>query len=148
MQDDLLDVRASPIHGNGVFARRRVPRRTVIGRYEGRRYEPGETIEPQGDGDLTYLFALSDGSTIDGAQGGNETRFINHSCAPNCEARERLDEEDALVIEVQSLRSIPAGGELFIDYRLIRDPEDENPHACACGAPSCRGTMVWSTAAT
>jgi hypothetical protein len=145
MEDDLIEVRESPIHGNGVFAKRRVPRRTLIGQYEGRRYEPGETIESDVEGGMTYLFALSDGGTIDGSEGGNATRFINHSCAPNCAARETYDADDALVVEVHTLRSIPVGAELFLDYRLIRDPSDDDPHACACGAPTCRGTMVWPT---
>lgn len=142
MEDDLIEVRESTIHGSGVFARRRLPRRTVIGRYAGRRYEPGEPIEATGDEGLTYLFALSDGATIDGAEGGNDTRFINHSCLPNCEARECQDEDDALVVEVRVVRAIPAGAELFLDYRLILDPEDAHAHACACGTPECRGTMA------
>lgn len=138
-----MEVRESPIHGNGVFATRRIARRTVIGRYEGRRYEEGETIESGADDGTTYLFSLSDGATVDGAEGGNETRFINHSCQPNCVARETHDEDDRLVVEIHASKAIPEGRELFLDYRLIRDPSDTNPHACACGTPSCRGTMVW-----
>ena len=141
MDEETIEVRTSPIHGNGVFATRRIPRRTRIGVYEGRRYAPGESIEAREDGS-TYLFALSDGSTIDGAEGGNATRFINHSCRPNCAASEVLDEDDEPTIEVRTVRSIPVGAELFIDYALIRDPEDETPYTCACGAAECRGTMT------
>jgi SET domain-containing protein len=41
---------------------------------------------PVDEGGVTYLFALSDGATIDGSDGGNATRYINHSCRPNCVA--------------------------------------------------------------
>ena len=136
-----LEVRESAIHGRGAFATAQIPRRTVLGHYEGRRYHPGEEIDPQPDG-LTYLFALSDGGTIDGAEGGNATRFINHSCAPNCVAVETDGPDDVLVIEIRSLRSIRAGEELFLDYELLFDGAEPDEYRCRCGSEHCRGTML------
>jgi SET domain-containing protein len=34
----------------------------------------------------TFLFAIDDDVVIDAAVGGNEARWINHSCDPNCDA--------------------------------------------------------------
>ncbi|SAL88020.1 methyl-accepting chemotaxis sensory transducer [Caballeronia arvi] len=33
---------------------------------------------------------LDDGRVIDGAQGGNSARWVNHSCEPNCEAEQKI----------------------------------------------------------
>ena len=53
---------------------------------------------------------------IDGKHGGNSSRWINHSCDPNCEA----DEDDGRVF-IKALRDIEAGEELIYDYGLIID---------------------------
>ena len=149
--DRLVEVRRSPVHGLGVFARRDIGAGRVIGHYGGRRYQAGGSGESaaaqarharaQARG-LTYVFALSDGSLIDGAQGGNATRHINHSCAPNCVAWETLDEAGAPQIDIEALRHIPAGSELFIDYDLDPGQHDPAAYACRCGAPLCRGSML------
>ena len=78
---------------------------------------------------------------IDAGVGGNDARFVNHSCAPNCEA----------VIErghvfLKAVRDIAVGEELTYDYHLSRDrTEDAVAEArfrCRCGAARCRGTML------
>ena len=84
-----VEVRRSDVHGRGVFALRNLRAGEVIGHYAGRRYGPDNT-HPGWNDQLTYLFGLSDGSVIDGTQGGNATRHINHACVPNVEAVERL----------------------------------------------------------
>ena len=74
---------------------------------------------------------------------GNSARFINHSCAPNCEA---IEEEGRIFIE--TTRKIPAGGELTYDYNLVLEerhtPAVKRAHACFCGARHCRGTLLGS----
>jgi SET domain len=70
------------------------------------------------DDRLTYLFALSDGTLIDGAQGGNATRHLNHACEPNCEAVEDHDEDGRLTVRIETTKSIRANDELFLDYAL------------------------------
>ena len=137
----MIEVHDSPVHGRGVYASVKIPRRTVIGIYEGVRCLPEEIPEVSAGGS-TYLFGLSDGMTIDGSQEGNFTRFINHSCVPNCEAIEQYDEDDVLQIEIRSKRSIAAGEELAIDYALIVAAEERDDYACLCGVSACRGTMI------
>ncbi|MDB5765090.1 MAG: hypothetical protein JWQ21_4085 [Herminiimonas sp.] len=78
---------------------------------------------------------------IDGAVGGNDTRWINHCCAPNCEARE----EDGRIF-IHALRDILRGEELNYDYGLIvterHTPAVKRDYACLCGASTCRHTML------
>jgi SET domain-containing protein len=90
----------------------------------------------------TFLFAVDDEVVIDGATGGNEARFINHSCDPNCEVvitRRR--------VFIHALRDIPAGSELFYDYWYITDEsytidDLRRIYPCRCGSPMCRGTLA------
>ena len=96
---------------------------------------------------MTYLFALSDGSYIDGRDGGNATRHINHSCEPNCQASEVVDDDGTLRIEIRTRRRVRAGEELFIDYRLDVGDADPRDYECRCGTARCRGTMAAVTPA-
>ncbi|MET0211147.1 MAG: SET domain-containing protein-lysine N-methyltransferase [Burkholderiaceae bacterium] len=142
----LVEVRESGIHGRGVFALRRIPRGALLGTYEGRRYSEQEAARATFDSALTYLFALSDGSTIDGGQGGNATRHLNHACAPNCEARE-VATDGVLQLRIHALTRIEAGEELFLDYALvIDDSEDSALYPCNCGHADCRGSMAAQSA--
>lgn len=138
-----VDVRDSHIHGLGVFAREALPKGGTVGFYDGRRYTARQIAKVDWNEKLTYLFGLSDGTTIDGGEGGNATRHLNHACAPNCEAVEEEDEKGKIKVRIVTLKRVRAGQELFIDYCLTADasasPDD---YACQCGARSCRGTML------
>ena len=78
---------------------------------------------------------------IDALYGGNASRWINHSCKPNCEA-----EEDNGRVFIKSLRKIKAGEELNYDYGLVIDApytrKLKAEYPCWCGAPGCRGTLL------
>jgi SET domain-containing protein len=140
---NLIEVRASGVHGLGAFARRGIAPGQVVGVYTGRRYTPAEIAARDWDNALTYVFALSDGSVIDATDGGNATRHINHACAPNCAAFE-VDEDDGPRIVIEAKRRIRAGEELFIDYALDVGADDPSDYACRCGKSKCRGTMARS----
>jgi SET domain-containing protein len=137
-----VEVRHSPIHGHGVFALRAIRRGRRIGHYAGRRYNAEEAAARDWDNVVTYVFGLSDGSLIDGGDGGNAMRHLNHSCAPNCQAYEVTGADGVLGIEIEAARSIAAGEELFLDYSLVVDSEDGYGYTCRCGAAACRGTMA------
>lgn len=137
-----LELRPSTIHGTGAFARSSLPPGMVLGHYEGRRYTAAEASEKSWDDGLTYVFGLSDGTVIDGNDGGNATRHINHSCAPNCQAEEEEGDDGQLVIVIRTRRRIRAGDELFIDYRLDVAGDDPAAYQCRCGAARCRGTLA------
>jgi SET domain-containing protein len=78
---------------------------------------------------------------VDGSRGGNSARFLNHACAPNCEAIEMGDR-----IFIRALAPITAGDELFIDHGLSVDGEITDDirvrYTCHCGTSACRRTML------
>jgi uncharacterized protein len=139
-------VRNSLIHGRGVFAAAAIRKGARIIEYKGEIVDWDEALtRPDTDPDNpfhTFFFSLDDGRVIDAAVGGNAARWINHSCAPNCETEETDDER----VFIYALRSIAKGEELTYDYRLKIDDELTKKEfawfGCRCGAPECRGTML------
>jgi len=139
-------VKSSPIHGTGVFARRRIAAGTCIIEYRGERIswdEAQRRAEQSGQAiNHTYFFSLSDGRVIDGGRRGNEARYINHACEPNCEA---MEHEDGRVY-IYALQEIERGEELHYNYALIYEgrhtPAVKRAFACHCGTPGCRGTYL------
>src|SRR3982751_4345015 len=108
----------SGVHGRGVFATRAIRKGTRIIEYTGKRvpwkeaqdYPPADPANPY----HTFFFSLDNGDVIDAGNGGNSSRWINHSCDPNCETIE----EDGRMF-VYALRHIHAGEELSYDYKLV-----------------------------
>lgn len=138
-----IEVRQSAIHGYGVFAVRKLPAGALVGVYAGRRYAADEAADMVWDDRLTYLFGLSDGTVIDGADGGNATRHLNHACEPNCEAIEDYDDDGRLSVRIETLKAIAPGEELFLDYALDIDKQDDPAdYPCRCGRAGCRGTLA------
>jgi len=140
-------VRRSKLHGNGVFAARKIPEGTRIIEYGGARISPEEADRrhPTNPDDPfhTFFFALSSGKVIDGGDQGNDARWINHACAPNCQTEEGRHGKRVYVV---ALRDIPRGEELFYDYGLVMEDkitkQMKRDYQCLCGAPTCRGTML------
>jgi hypothetical protein len=138
-------VRQSPVHGQGLFAARRIRPGSRIVEYTGERLDEramrARYDESKAADSHTLLFQIGPRSYIDASVGGNAARFANHSCRPNCET---LQEDDRVFIV--AIRNIQRGVELTYDYAL----QIERGHsaararafACHCGAPRCRGTML------
>jgi uncharacterized protein len=145
-QPNLLAVRRSRVHGLGVFARRRIRKGTRVIEYLGERISHREAdwrYEHKRPGDNhTFLFIVDRGVVVDAGVGGNQARFINHCCDPNCESV--IDQRR---IFIEAVRTIQPGEELTYDYRIGRDRSDppnvDEIFACRCGAESCRGSMLW-----
>jgi hypothetical protein len=141
-----FEIRKSKIQGRGAFATRRIRAGARVIEYTGELISQDEANRRYEDDSMgrhhTFLFAVEGDRVIDGAAGGNESRFINHSCAPNCQA---VSEGQRVFIE--ALTTIEPGTELVYDYAYARTPENDNPesealYACRCGAPTCRGTIL------
>jgi SET domain-containing protein len=138
-------VRQSRIQGKGAFAIRRIPEGTRIAEYVGQKIDPEAAWERYDDDNMqrhhTFLFTLTDDVIIDAGVRGNNTRFINHSCEPNCTA---VIEDGRIYID--ALEDIPRGTELLYDYKLEREGRYQKAwdalYACKCGASTCRGTML------
>lgn len=138
-------VRKSSIHGRGVFALTDIPGGTRLIEYKGDRISHDEADELYGeeheDSSHTMLFSVNDEVVIDATKWGSSARWINHSCAPNCEAN-----EEGGRIFIDSVRDIRPGEELTYDYNLVLDerhtPALKRAHACHCGTRRCRGTLL------
>ena len=133
------------MQGLGVFATRPIPKGTRLCEYGGERLTPAqaEARYPEVDGERhhTFLFAIDDDVVIDAAVDDYVAKWINHSCAPNCDAV-----VDDGRIWIETLRAIRPGEELAYDYAYVL-PERHTPAAkrrypCHCGARSCRGTIL------
>lgn len=140
-----IQTRRSGVHGKGVFALVDIgPGETLI-EYTGEVITWAEALDRHphdpSDPNHTFYFHIDEDHVIDAKYGGNSARWINHSCAPNCEA----DIEDGRVF-IRSKRAIRAGEELFYDYGLVIDepltPKLKAQYPCWCGAPKCRGTLL------
>jgi SET domain-containing protein len=142
----LFEVRRSPVHGLGAFALRRIRKGTRIVEYLGERVSHAEAdrrYEGKDANDAhTFLFIVDSKTVIDAGVDGNEARFLNHSCNPNCES---VIEKRRVFIE--AIRTIEPGEEMTYDYQIQREDDDppgiDAVFACRCGFPQCRGTMLW-----
>jgi len=144
--------RRSPIHGHGVFAARDLPKGSRVIEYKGRRLTHTQADGMHGndaESGHTFLFTLNDKYLIDGGDGGNSARWINHGCAPNCEASVAPDprgdpRRDRVFIDTR--RAIRAGEELTYDYAITieerQTPRLKRLWRCRCGAKTCTGTML------
>lgn len=140
-----IQVRRSGVHGKGVFALRPIASGETLIEYTGEvitwkealRRHPHDPSDPN----HTFYFHIDDGHVIDALYGGNASRWINHSCDPNCEA----DEIEGRVF-IKALRHIRPGEELNYNYGLVLDgpitAKERAEYPCWCGAPQCRGTML------
>lgn len=140
-----FELRRSGIQGRGAFATRMIRTGQRIAEYTGEKIDNDEADRRYDDEKMsrhhTFLFILDDDTVVDAAVGGNDSRFINHSCDPNCEAV-----IEGKRIYIYALRTIRPGDELAYDYQYERMPdhtdEDERFYACRCGAETCRGSIL------
>ena len=129
------EVRASPIHGKGLFATAPIAKDEIVavkggyivdGRLLRERFTPSlGPVEIQIDDDL-YIAPITaterDGSML----------YTNHSCNANLGIRGE--------ITFVAMRDIAAGEELTHDWCTTDD--DSYNTRCNCGAPNCRGTLT------
>lgn len=145
-------VRRSSIHGTGVFAARKLPAGKRLIQYRGRVITHDEADQLY-DGSIesghTFLFTLNDDYIVDANRRGNDARWINHSCVPNCEASihehpggdRKLDR-----IFIETIREVQPGEELTYDYGIKLECRQtarlKQLWACCCGSTDCTGTML------
>jgi SET domain-containing protein len=139
--------RRSRIHGFGVFATRRIRAGQALIAYLGQLLSRAEVTVRYRDDDVddphTLLFHLGVNRYIDATVGGNDARFINHSCEPNCESV-----ISAGVIWIRAIKNIQPRVELTYDYSLEIEKRAtlarRSRYSCHCGTSKCRGTMLSS----
>ena len=101
------------------------------------------TTDKEESDNHTFLFIVDARTVIDAGVDGNEARFINHSCEPNCES---VIENGRVFID--AIRAIEPGEELTYDYQIQREPDDppdiDAIFACRCGcAGAAAARMLW-----
>lgn len=143
-ENALCKVKESSIHQRGLFATCDIKEGTDIIQYVGekipkeesnrRALEWEEKARETGEG-LVYIFELDDEWDIDGREGENPARYMNHSCDGNCEAVNCESE-----IWIVARKDIKKGEELVYDYGY--DVEHFLDHPCLCESDNCVGYIV------
>jgi hypothetical protein len=140
-----FEVRDSGIAGKGAFAIRPIKKGEELIEYVGEIITHPEADERYDDESMdehhTFLFTITSRLVIDATNNGNESRFINHSCDPNCEAEITKGR-----VFISAIKDIAVGEELHYDYGYERSgdetEEDEKRYKCLCGTAKCRGSIM------
>lgn len=126
--DFKLRVRKSKA-GKGLFAEEDIPKGVCIVEYTGKLISEEKAAEDDGK----YYFEIARNKTIDGNIKSNIARYINHSCAPNCDAIGPTGR-----VFIFSTKRIKAGTELFYDYGKEYFDKHIKPKGCRCEKCSAR----------
>nr|XP_029515145.1 histone-lysine N-methyltransferase, H3 lysine-36 and H4 lysine-20 specific-like isoform X2 [Oncorhynchus nerka] len=85
-----------------------------------------------------YMLTLDKDRIIDAGPKGNQARFMNHCCQPNCETQKWTVNGDTRV-GLFALEDIPEGVELTFNYNL--ECLGNGKTVCKCGASNCSGFL-------
>ncbi len=96
-------------HGLGLFTKIQFKKGDLVTEYTGEKITTDEANIRGGQ----YLFELNDNWVIDGRDRKNDSRYINHSCRPNCYPE--IDEDEKHIL-IYAKRGIKIGEELTYDY--------------------------------
>jgi SET domain-containing protein len=133
-ESGLVTFHSSPIHGTGGFAKTSISKGSRVIEYVGERIDKRESLR-RCEQNNVYIFALGPEFDLDGNVTWNPARFLNHSCAPNCDAA--LQEGRLWIV---ANRNISPGEELTFNYGF--DLESYRDYPCHCGSPDCVGCIV------
>ncbi|TKR61177.1 hypothetical protein L596_028322 [Steinernema carpocapsae] len=133
--------------GKGVRATALIEKDTCIGEYVGELLDEPEfksrvarSERFNNDEEHRYVMELLPGKKfVDASEAGNETRFINHSCEPNCEVR-MISSDGHLRLAIYSTKPIPEGREVTFHYGMAPLGCGQVP-LCHCGAGNCSGRL-------
>ena len=130
----MVRVGQSRIDRQGLFATQDIKQGTRILQYIGEKIASKERAHRLAAGNA-YIFHLNYRYALDGETLENTARYINHSCAPNCEV-----EKTNGTLWIVALRDIQAGEELSYNYGY--DAKHYANHPCNCGAANCCGYIL------
>ncbi|CRK88679.1 CLUMA_CG002348, isoform A [Clunio marinus] len=135
-----LKLSLSPIHGWGVFAEKPFRTNEIVIEYVGelissKEADVREKINRSGGMEETYLFSIGNGKVIDATCKGNVSKFINHSCDPNCYTKVY---EKHNRIEIIAMKPIKVSDELTFDYNFKKE---KDKILCHCKSKLCRGFL-------
>ena len=112
-------------HGLGLFTTAAFKKGDLVTEYTGEKITTEEANRRGGQ----YLFEINDDWVVDGKERHNTSRYINHSCRPNCYPEIDEDEEH---IYIYAKRAIKVGEELTYDYGKEFWNVHIKPKGCRC----------------
>ena len=130
--------------GFGLFALEKIPKDAFIREYVGEVISQSEHESRlqmrryEGVSAHTFVMQLKPGNYVDASSKGNMSRFINHSCEPNC-CIEKWIVKGKIRVGIFASTDIEIGEELSFDYQWA--VSNRPLTKCFCGKPSCRGTL-------
>ena len=119
----------SSIDGYGVVAERPFAEGELVAEVDGVAWREGDGVDDR------YSLQIDDGLFFDMV---DQTRWINHSCDPNCDVYMGVRKNGRPWARFVAARDIHKGEELTYDYGFpahLAEP-------CCCGSPHCRGAIV------
>ena len=121
-------------HGLGLFTPTTFKKGDLVTEYTGEKITEVEANRRGGQ----YLFELNDEWVIDGKNRTNKSRYINHSCRPNCYPE--IDETEEHIF-IYAKRAIAAGEELTYDYGKEFWNTHIKPKGCRCAKCTTKATL-------
>ena len=128
-----LQVRPSPIDGQGVFAAQAIAAARKIGEIRGESISVDDARIRATRSERIMIVEVSPRRAIDFSKSTDPMRYTNHSCRPNA----RLDISQGRV-EFYALRAIAVGEEITVNYG---ETHHQGRLACRCGVAGCGGWL-------
>lgn len=140
---EVFDTKTSK--GFGLRCREGLPRNTLVMEYVGEvldQHSFEDRIEKyKKRGQKHYYFmTLQNDRIIDATDRGNLSRFMNHSCNPNCETQKWISSGQQR-IGLFTKHSVRPGTELTFDYKFVRLSNDDAPVTCLCMESNCKSVI-------
>lgn len=131
-------IKPSKIQGLGLFSNKEFKKGDMIieylGEIVGQKVSDKRELKNEESGTGTYFFGIEHDYILDASVFGNPSRYINHSCDPNCYAK-IIHACGAKRVVIFASRRIMPSEEFTYDYKF---QQEDDKIKCYCGAQQCR----------